>query len=207
VQAHVQRDLVEGDLYLHHLPFAINCEFNGPRLTQGFNSTVSEAVQNMRSLGLLVKSRSQSDAASLRTLVLLYKNTFIDLSQSTNTLRGKTMYEYIVMRAIPGANRDDIDIHTFVTSDGRTRWNYLVPFEKPTQPSECGLLATILFTEYKYASLFPAAPATRRIGYHARSAYTTDELDAYCQTAGLTGDALDNLTEVLDAVIAGKVGK
>ena len=99
----------------------------------------------------------------------------------------------------------DLELHAFATSGDRRRLHYLKPFAIPEKLDECGIQSTVRITEYLLAGQYPSARAARRIHYRAIASLSMDQLDQYATAAGWSGDALDNLTEILDAVIDGAV--
>ncbi len=100
---------------------------------------------------------------------------------------------------------DGLTLHAFATSDDRRRLHYLKPFATPEKLDECGIQSTVRITEYLLAGQYPSARAARRIQYRAIVSLSIERLDRYAAAAGWQGDALDNLTETLDAIIDGKV--
>ena len=100
---------------------------------------------------------------------------------------------------------DDISLHGFVTSGDRTQLNYLPEYAAPTSGDETSVLSTIFFSEYGPAKLAPSAKQTRDAEVHHRGRYPIERLDALVASAGRSGDALDHLTFVLDAIIDGRL--
>ena len=82
---------------------------------------------------------------------------------------------------------------------------YFKPYATPAKPDDCSIKSTIYFTAYGFANLVPAAKATRKIALQTHGSYSWGDLDQFAASAHLTGTAWDNLTEVLDAIIDGRV--
>src|SRR5262249_45801501 len=105
-------------------------------------------------------------------------------------------------------NKDEAEprviLHTFATSDQRTRLQYFKQFEIPAKADECSIKSTIYFTEFSFG-LIPAAKATRKISTQTRTSFALADLDKFAAEQHLDGAALDNMTEILDAIIDGKV--
>lgn len=202
VEVRVERDLDTGELYLHHRPLAATLEFHGARITQPFVDLVSDSIQDMRSLGLWTDARRATAPEQLRTLVLAHKNMINE--QQGRGRKARAAYEYVFVRARPGRG-DSLELHAFATTRDRQWLHYLEPFRSPSRARQCGIRGTIYFSEYKVANLLPAASATRRTAVHANKSFALEDLDAYARQAGWSGSALDHLTDLLDAIIDGKI--
>jgi hypothetical protein len=61
------------------------------------------------------------------------------------------------------------------------------------------------FTEYSAAKQSPSAKALRKTIFNSQASFTLSQLDEYAASAGWEGDALDNLSATLDAIIDGKL--
>ena len=214
VQARVQRDLIDGELYLHHRPYAGVGLFRGPRFTEDGNELILESIQNIRSLGVYLKPGARATPQALRTLVLVHKNMVVAPAVTTAAPQASPAFELVFLHARPAARAkpttaskvtDELELHTIVTSQHRTRWNYLEPYQTPTRPADCSICATVYFTDYKVANLIPAATVTRRVTVRSRTGFEREALDRYAREQSWQGDALDNLTETLDAIIDGNV--
>ncbi len=209
VQMQVHKDLGTGELYLNQNPLAAVAEFRGARLTQEFVEMTAAAVNDMRALGLYVKTGVKASPENLRTAVLLFKHNLAE--PGAITLAGpqfKPDYELLFVRLLPpsnGSRRSEPKLHVFATSDQRGTLHYLRTGSGPSTPDECSIKGLIFFTEYKYANRLPAASATRKVSVRAKASYALSDLDAYAAQCGWKGDASDNLTEVLDAIIDGQV--
>ncbi|HEX4131142.1 MAG TPA: hypothetical protein VHZ24_13970 [Pirellulales bacterium] len=206
VQVQVQRDLETRELYLHHRPMALVARYRGPKLTQEFNEIVSAAVRDMRSLGLLTKSRTGLTPASLRTLVIVHKNNLFDDQLGLGSARSHPSYELAFVRARATDDRkESLELHAFATTEQRRQWHYLRPCFPPARPTDCSIRGSIVFTEFKYANLYPSASVTRRTTVKAKTSFTRGDLDRYLTSQGIAGDVFDNVNEVLDAMIDGKI--
>jgi|GEM_PF-3509996 len=201
VEARVQRDLDSGEYYLHHRPLAATTVLRGPRLTEDFTELVSQSVQDMRSLGLLIKGQKLKPEG-LRTLVLVHKSMMLP-SESESSRKPKPVYEYVFIRGRPAKN--GLVLHAFATSEQRKRLNYLELFTKPGQADQTGIRGTIYFTEYKVANLLPAASVNRKTTVRAEARFSVNELDDYAGSQKWSGGWLDNVSEMLDAIIDRKV--
>ncbi len=96
-------------------------------------------------------------------------------------------------------------LHSFATKDELTKICYMRPYEPPADATECDVTSTIYFTDYTYAGQYPTAQAARACRYNSRAVFTVAELNRYAASRSWPGDALDNLTELLDAIIDGQV--
>jgi hypothetical protein len=85
--------------------------------------------------------------------------------------------------------------------------NYLPAFTLPKTIDDCEIQSTIYFTEYGFANLYPTVRVSRHTTVMARSSFKMSALDEYVKTQGWQGDTLDNLTDVLDSVIDGRIDK
>lgn len=204
VQARVQRDLVDDTLYLNHRTMAVMALYRGLKVSQDFTALVTEAVRDFHGLGLFVNSRAKVTAEQCRTLVLLHKNKIVDPNRPG--LRAAPSYELVVIRAVPSpTDRKQLVLHCCTTTEGRRQWHYIRPFELPNRPSECSILANVVFTDFKYANLYPVASLMRNVHVRSRVSVSQEDMDQWAKDNSLTGDALDNLTEAIDALIAGKI--
>jgi hypothetical protein len=99
----------------------------------------------------------------------------------------------------------ELDLHAFATSGDRRRLHYLKPFAIPEKLGDCSIQSTVRITEYLLAGQYPSARAARQIHFSAIASLPIERLDQYAAAEGWSGDALDNLTEILDAIIDGKI--
>ena len=108
-------------------------------------------------------------------------------------------------RVVGRSTERQVTLHAFATSEDRTRLRYLLPYQAPTKAADCSIKSTIYFTSYGFANLYPAAKSTRRIEISAQASFAMADLDRYAAAQGWDGDALTNLTEVLDSIIDGRI--
>lgn len=211
IQARVQKDQRTGKLYLHHRPLAATMNFTGARLTQGFHEAVAQAIDDFRSLGLLVKPRTEPSPEAYRTLVLVHRNRLASTLPGASPGTPRTVHELVFIRARgTGAAADrpssaPLTLHTFVTTNARKTLHHLEPAGLPRTLQDCAIRATVQFTSFETANLIPKDSLIRRFALRSRTSYPFAALDDYCRSQGWSGDACDNLTEVLDAILDGKL--
>lgn len=199
VQARIYREPVSRELYLGPRCLAATQTFQKGNLTEEFSPTVAESVNNIRSLGLLLKAKTPPTAANLRTLVLVHKN---ELSQGTSAVvAAKTNYEYLFIRGVE-AGPDRLELHAFATSDERTKLHWLMPAQLPTAPSNCSVRGAVHFTEYSMQGLYPKTAVIRRSLITGQLSIPWDALDIYAHKT-LGRPAFECITEILDAIISG----
>lgn len=210
VAARLERDEQTSHVHLHPKPLAGTGGFSGDHSARVMMPAVLESVRDMHSLGLFVRPDVTPAPQLLRTLVMLHKKMI------TSPGRGGTLgeqprasYEFLVMRAVPdegrpGASR--LALHSFCTTDDRSTWHYLPSFSWPHGVFEASIKGTVKFTEFDRSSgLMPISAVTRGTSPRSRATFSLDELNAYCAAQNWKGDALENLAEVLDAIIAGEL--
>ena len=203
LQIRVHRDLASGAVYLYYKPFAAVGKYAGGP-TQEFAPLMEDSVRDVRGLGLFIKPGEKVEAANLRTFVACNKTIIVEEGQETAAKPAtKPHYELQVIRArIDG---DKVALHTFVTNEYGKRFHYVKPYETPKDRDACDVKSVMYFTEYTAAKQSPSAKALRQTIFNSRASFSLEQLDAYAKSAGLEGDALDNLTAVLDAAIDGKI--
>jgi hypothetical protein len=204
VDIRVQRDLDSGEFYLHHRPLAATATFAGARLTKEFTDLVSDSVQNMRSLGLLVSGGAKETPETYRTLVMVHKSMMSTTQTGKAAEKGKPIYEFIFVQGRPNG-KEGLELHAFATTQERRRLNYLRPFNFPKRPQDCAIRGTIRFTDYKVANLLPAESITRRTTVKSQASFAWEDLNAYAAAQGWRGGAYDHLAKVLDAIIDRKL--
>jgi hypothetical protein len=207
IQVPVYRDLVDDAIYLGHRPLAAMASFRGARLTQEFVETTASSVANIRGLGLWLRPNQRQTPATLRTAVFVHKDlTAVEGGSRTDA---KPNYELVFVRARPREGKDygGVELHAFATSEQRRRLNYLHSTSWPAVADECSIKGTVVFTEYRLAQRIPSAAATRSFVLRTRSRFSFQQLDELARKNRWTGDALDNLTDTLDAIIDGKIEK
>jgi len=147
----------------------------------------------------------------LRTLVALHRSLADDARQAELEAKGVTgrepHFELLCVRARVGGQSTErlVTLHAFATTEDRTRLHYLPPYRVPSKAADCSIKSTIYFTSYGFANLYPAAKATRRIEISDQASLAMADLDRYASSQGWEGDALANLSEVLDAIIDGRI--
>ncbi len=206
VQARVHRDPVSRVMYLAHRPLAATAEYRKVPLTMEFSESGAASLTEIRGLGLFLNSKESPAPENLRTLVLTYKSTWLPTTV-IGSGRTKDRYEFIFVRARISklGSSERLNLYTFATAEDRQQLHWLRECSGPTRPDTCSIKGTIVFTQYEQADLIPTASATRSMKLSSAATYTLDDLNRYARTQGWTGDALDNLTSTLDAVIDGKV--
>ncbi|HEX4129546.1 MAG TPA: hypothetical protein VHZ24_05845 [Pirellulales bacterium] len=206
VQLRVHRRTPNGVPHLFYRPFGAVASYADPQRTQAFVDLVRNSISEFRSLGLFLKPDEQPTAEALRTLVLVNKNVLVTSKPGVDPPQTRPAYEYMFVRARPNdAAPGDLRLYTFLSSNGRQRLHYLGQYETPKTVDDCGVKTTIIFTEYGFGGLHPISRASRSTEIHGEASYPMSELDALAKRQAWRGDALDNLTETLDAVIDGKV--
>lgn len=202
VLARVQRDLANGLEYLHHRPVAATATFRGPATSEEFTELVSASVRDMRSMGLFLPSDTDMKAENLRTLVMLFRSTRSEFNEISKKVTLRPTYEFVFIRA-RGEGREGrpLQLHSFVTTEDRQQLHSLANYSPPTRSEFCDVRGRIFFTDYKLANLLPSESATRQTIVRARETYAMSSLHEYAAAAKWSGDALDNLTATLDAII------
>lgn len=202
IQLRVQRDPQSGAVYLYYKPFAAVGSYRA-RGTQEFATLMEDSVRDFRGLGLFVKDGTSVTAENLRTFVAVSKNTMALVNSQNGRVEIKPHYELLFVRA--RVEGDQIELHAFGTAEYRTRLHYLKPYDVPGDADDTTLKSTIFFTEYTAAKQSPTAKAARRVHFESRASYDLSHLDGFAAAQGFDGDALENVTEVLDAIIDGEV--
>jgi len=211
LQVRVERAPAGGAPFLHYQPLAAVGEYGHTERTEKFASLQQTAVANVRSLGLFVKPGEQREADNLRTVVLATKGSRVVAGNTGNPPKLEPTLEMIFVRLrVPPAKANStapptVEIHTFCTTDDLKRLVYVSGYTAPDKFDDCGMTSTILITEFAYAGQYPSARATRGLKFQSRGEFEMSELNAYARDARLKGGALDNLTDVLDAVIDGRL--
>ena len=100
---------------------------------------------------------------------------------------------------------DHVELHTFVTHDFRRQLCYLEPYREPQSRDECGVVGRVFFTQYTAAKQSPSAKATRGSKLNARACLNIEDLNRYAMSQGWEGTGLDNLDQLLDAIIDAKL--
>ncbi len=203
VQLRVQRDSTGGEAYLYHKPFAAVGAYGNEQQAQQFAALMEDTVREIRSIGLYVPSGQSINAETLRTLVGINKTKIVVENQSGGTPALQDHYEFLFVRLRMDGERPVL--HTFGTTEYRQQLNYFVPYTAPRNPDECTIKSTIVFTAYTAAKQSPSAKAVRKVDLRPQVSLTMETANAFVNEQGFEGDALDNLTATLDAVIDGQL--
>jgi len=203
MQIRVHRDMVTGAVYLYYKPFAAVGSYTLEG-TQEFTPLMEDSVRDCRGIGLFVKSGTPVTAEAFRTFVAISKTmAVVDEDRDALKPRERENYEFFIVRGRPAG--DSLELHAFATDEDRKVLNYVKPFAAPKNADDCSVKSTMLFTQYTVAKQSPSAKVVRFVSLNERHTFSMADLDKFVANAGLQGDALDNLTFVLDAIIDGKV--
>ena len=211
MQVRVHRAAPAGTPYLHYIPCACVGEYGKTEKSEEFAALQQVAVNNVRGLGLFLKPGQTRSAVALRTLVIGIKGTKIVENKESGETQLQPTLELLFIRmrmatVKSGASpADSVELRSFATTDGLSRLVSFKPYANPASPDECDLRSTIRITEYEMAGQMPSRRAAREVRINAAREFTIAALDEYAARAGLAGDAFDNLTEILDAIIDGKL--
>lgn len=202
IQLRVQQDVESGDIYLNYRPYAAVGGYGDSR-TQEFAPLMESSVREFRGLGLFVNRTGELTADDFRTFVATNKDVLVVVDEETGDESFKEHYEYFFARA--RVEGQQVQLHCFVTNQNLQQVEFLEPYRAPVEPTDCSIASTILFTDYTVAKQSPSAKASRRLDVRTRATYPMEQLNAFVRAQGLEGDALDNLTVVLDAIIDGRI--
>jgi hypothetical protein len=203
MQIRVHRDMATGAVYLYYKPFAAVGSYTLEG-TQEFTPLMEDSVRDCRGIGLFVKSGTPLSAEAFRTFVAISKTmVVVDEDRDAPKPRERENYEFFIVRGRPAG--DGLELHAFATDQDRKILHYVKPFTAPKNADECSVKSTMLFTQYTVAKQSPSAKVVRFISLNERLTVSMADLDKFVAGAGMQGDALDNLTFVLDAIIDGKV--
>lgn len=194
--------------YLHYRPLAAVGRYEDHSQSHELLGIVEDSIRDVRSLGVYVPAGQPVDAATLRTLVIVHCSRRAGDDPETGALKKWKELEYLFVRAHVDAmsnGKYDVRLHSFSTTGNRSRLHYFKPFELPTHADDCGLKSDLVFTEYGFGSLYPAARAARKVYTNAQDTLTIDELSAFVAAQGLSGAWQDHLNLVLDAIIEGRL--
>jgi hypothetical protein len=205
IQARVQKDPVTSELFLHHRPLAATVTFGKGGLTEDFTEPTLMAVRDFHSLGIYLPNIEPRRPKNLRTLVLTYRNSVVSGSDSSGKTLVKSTYEYLFVRGRETRTPPALELYAFCTSGDRRRLHRLEPWSAPNAPYECSIHANVLFTAYTTLGLIPSKSATRDINYKSEAVFELSALDRFAREQQWKGDALDNLSLTLDAIIDSKV--
>lgn len=202
IQLRVHRDKATGNIYLYYKPFAAIGIYGQPG-AQEFAALMEDSVRDCRGLGLFVPAGTKPSAEAFRTFVGISRDTLANENPQGGKPLLEPHYELFFVRA--RVNGDDVELHSFNTSEYLTRLNYLKPYTEPPTIADTDIDSTIIFTAYTAAKQSPSAKASRKIDIRPRKYFEIASLDDFVKSQGLQGDFFDNLTTVLDAIIDGKV--
>ena len=208
LQVRIQKEPISGELFLHHQPIAAVGNYRRRIMTKSPTEGMSQTLRNYRSLGLYLGSETPHQPSNLRTLVLLHKSQW---DAGVGLSGGKTKYEFVFVRARAQSRSNSIqdlselELHTFATSEQRTILHYLKGCDSPGRPQECSVKNLLHFTEYVDAGLRPVASSSRGSVFNQNRAIPIIELDQYAKSQGWKGRGLDNLNQLLDAIIDNQI--
>jgi hypothetical protein len=211
MQARVHRSSPNGEPYLHYMPIAGVGEYGKLDGTTAFAALQQVAVSNVRGLGLFLKPGQPRSAQALRTLVVSIKGNKLIANKESDEFKITPTLELLLVRMRVDPSQEQaspagaVKLHAFGTIDGLTKLVYFNPYATPESPDDCTIRSTIRITEYSLAGQLPSARAAREVRVHSAKEFTIRSLDEYARRAGLAGDALDNASEILDAIIDGKL--
>lgn len=202
VQARIQKDAGTGTLYLHQRPIVVTSKYGTVKLTEDFAPAVANSVRDIHSLGLYVPTKTPPTPENLRTLVLIHKHDALDAKSN----RIEPHYELVVVRGRANFGGSKLELHCFATSDERTKLHYLKTGRAPTRFNDCTLRASVYFSRYTGGDLVPADSVLRGQTINSLMTFEMKDLDSFTRNSlKLSGDALTNINEVLDAIIDGKL--
>lgn len=203
IQIRPHRDQQTGAIYLYYKPFAAIGAYGLPG-AQEFSPLMEDSVADFRGVGLFVKRGTPITAEALRTFVGVNKTMITD-EANPDAPQPKLVknFEFTFVRARIAGDR--VALHTFVTDGHRTRLHYLHPYEPPPAFADCDVQSVLLFTDYSVAKQSPSAKAIRHAKIRDRAMFPVADLDKWASGKGWSGGALDNLTELLDAIIDGQL--
>ncbi len=199
IQARVRRDLLDRKLYYHHRPIAVTGKYRGARLSQDFEPLVMNTVRDFHGLGLWVPNgKRRVHAEDLRTMVMVFRTPKLVGSRVTD------IYELVFVRGREGSDTE-LEGHVFVTTDSRTKLNYLRSAGIPSSTRATSITGRIAITEFDSSGLYPRESATRDYSLSLRKEFPVSELNEFCRAKQLQGGYGDNLSRVLDAIIDGEL--
>ncbi len=203
LQLRVQRDEATGNIYLYYKPFALVGAYDDQERSHEFSPLMEDSVRDVRGIGLFVKPGTSPSAEAFRTFVAVNKNTLAVDSPDSDEPILKDHYEFFFGRL--RVDGDQVQLHIFGTTQHRTQLNYFNAYSAPTSREECMMLSTIFFTEYTIAKQSPSKKAAREVAVNRRGQIALEDAHAFAAEKGYEGDAWDNVTEILDAIIDGEL--
>ena len=202
IQACVAKDSLTQALYLYPELYGATAKFQGASMTENIEQAVAESARNFRCLGLLVPPGTVAQPESLRTLVLVQKYVLASQERGASS-QPRPIYELVFVRARQRNGR--FELHPFVTFGSRRELHYLGDGRKPRQTGDCDIQATVFFSEYSHASQYPVKGVVRNSKVRSRQRFSLQTLEAFVRRQQPNGDVWDNITEILDAIIDGRV--
>ena len=201
LQTRIRRDLLDRQLYYHHRPIAITCQFTGAGLTQRFEPVVAQTTSGIRSLGVLVDPDIRPlKAEHLRTIVLGFRFERVDLSGRT-----QENYELAIIRGRQEKSPPELVPHVFVTLNNRTQLVYLNEFQYPRVKERCGIVSRVKITQFDSTTgLYPQRSVTERYTVGRRAEFDMEKLQEYCKQ-NLGGSLDTSVSKLLDEIIDGKL--
>lgn len=201
VQARVQRDPSSRIRYLHHRPLAAVAKYSGARVTQDAEPAIASSVHDFRSLGLLVDRDRSLTTADMRTLVIIHMHQRLE-ELASGAVERRPDYELAFIHARPSDTEgvEPLELHSFVTSEGRTRLHHLRS-RVPSQAGACDIRANVRLTEFTHAGMYPTQAMVREVFIADKAAYGLEELDGHIREQGWSGDIWDHLPKLFDAII------
>lgn len=203
IQVRIRKDLLDRKLYYHHRPLAVTAQFRGSKLSQSFEPIVSGSIREFHSLGVFAESGKRFyDPEELRTVVLLFRTPML----RAGTKLKEDVYEFAFIHGVANEDGTDLEPHVFVTTDDRTRLNYLArKSRRPTSPNACSIAGSIAVTDFDSSGIYPRESATRSYRLDARLSLPMSELDTFCDAEKLEGGFGENVPVVLQAIIDRKI--
>ena len=168
-------------------------------------------MSNVHGQGLFVKPGQPRTPKTLRTLVVSIKGSRIIPNKEPEAIETVPTLEMLFVRLRMGpvvagqSPAEAVRLYAFGTTDNLTKLVSFAPYAIPKGPNDCTIRSTVRITEYGLAGQLPSAHAGEASRAQTQNEFTIAQLNQYVRRAGLPGEALDNLTEVLDAIIDGKL--
>lgn len=201
LQARIRKDLLDRELYYHHRPIAVTCQYAGSKLTKSFEPVVAQTASNIRSLGVFAETDKRPlKAEYLRTIVLAFR-----YEKSGRSGRTNEDFELAIIRGKESADGLTLTPHVFVTLDNRTRLTYIKPFNYPKQLLGCSITGSVRITEFDSTTgLYPKKSVTQSYVVASSADYDRSKLEEYCQKS-FEQPMATSLVQLLDDIIDGKV--
>lgn len=202
IQVVVQKDSLDGILYLHHRPMATVASYRKSALSQDLTPGIATSLAEYRSLGLFVRPGDVPDSENLRTLVLVHKSQHQPLSLA-GARALKAEYEFVFVRA-RATEVKGLILNTFVTRDTRRSIHYLKSCKAPWSASRCSITTDLAISEYDATGLVPVSSTTRGSRMNAIESFSMSDLNGFARKQRWEGGAFAHLSKTLDAIIDGR---